>query len=1070
VVTHRPDLLPRTGSWCRWITVVPKEAIRPAPELGYPLLDSVVQKSARLDGLTRRELIDVVRDLRTLHEKADVPTTENIALTLGDAWEKVAERCENQVRTLLPHDLAYLLDSLAACDKRYPQLVKAINQHIRRIPMSFTADDMSLCLGAYAHMKWRSKGTIATFAKRFGEILANPQTAQQVDGRHMRKMIGVYPALRIPWVPGGDKFSKDHPAVKLWLTVANRIPGMLDAMSPRDFSVLLNAYAKHTHAFAGESRGEKTISRFFQTTLKHLAPRLAMEPKTFTSRDVALLCHSYGIIVGDQLHKPSVGPILLQPFFEAVKLYVKSSDLETWNPIDISLVCNSFTKVDFVEMEVFDLLAPHIIDRVRLFNPQNLSNVAHAYAKVQVKNEPLFDRIGDFAARTIDKFNPQGLGNLAYAFGKVYHKHDTLMNQLKDEVIYRATVGRRMARVDTNYRFDLRTVEQLSHAYSRLHYHDQHIFCALMYLFKREVNRQAKYTTRQAPRVSPGMETKLDAQGLSVILTSFVKAGATPKGLGRWAAKHFFKLENDFNTWQLVTIFSALSRMEFTHQPLFDHVQWLAKERMTTMSPKALAMLIHSMSNANQYDRVLFRQWTKQGQIHLRDFDGVDLLQISTALADERYRDAKFFRLLMEALRARWHELKPGHMAGALRACSRMRIADSQPWFDFVLIALFERQHELSEKEAVTTLYSLMSLGITERWTSGADMPVSEGKESIMKKHEAVVHAMLQKANEHRSRMRYESIYQLQMLELYLKFLEPEVYELLSVDEKDLLARARRVNVVVDDYMQSSSRMHRRIAKVFTRVGLHHRSEVYVGPFMLDIVLGSRNVVEIDGPSHFFQDTNMRTTASLLKHTILEKMGYSVQHLPWQEWNQCGTYHKRLLYCASFWKELLQEPGSLGGPTLADVVEALEEARELDEKETKRMLAEFAEQDIFTEIDRMPGKSASEKKSLRNAVRMRRQREEQRRDEDETDDEGEHDETDDCVDLTARGKDPPHEDRESRHGTGQGSEKVDMKVLPHDPWAVGEESECVNLEALGEDTISAAATGATSRGVSVAQS
>ena len=48
--------------------------------------------------------------------------------------------------------------------------------------------------------------------------------------------------------------------------------------------------------------------------------------------------------------------------------------------------------------------------------------------------------------------------------------------------------------------------------------------------------------------------------------------------------------------------------------------------------------------------------------------------------------------------------------------------------------------------------------------------------------------------------------------------------------------QVRRVSLRVDDYMAQSSRTHRMISGYFTRVGLHHRNEVQLGPFMIDIV------------------------------------------------------------------------------------------------------------------------------------------------------------------------------------------------------------------------------------------
>ena len=42
---------------------------------------------------------------------------------------------------------------------------------------------------------------------------------------------------------------------------------------------------------------------------------------------------------------------------------------------------------------------------------------------------------------------------------------------------------------------------------------------------------------------------------------------------------------------------------------------------------------------------------------------------------------------------------------------------------------------------------------------------------------------------------------------------------------------------------------HRTISRYFERVGIRHRNEVALGPFQLDLVVGDKLVVEVDGPT-----------------------------------------------------------------------------------------------------------------------------------------------------------------------------------------------------------------------------
>lgn len=167
------------------------------------------------------------------------------------------------------------------------------------------------------------------------------------------------------------------------------------------------------------------------------------------------------------------------------------------------------------------------------------------------------------------------------------------------------------------------------------------------------------------------------------------------------------------------------------------------------------------------------------------------------------------------------------------------------------------------------------------------------------------MHCLLGITNKSRRDVNYPSVFQLQTIELFLKFVVPSAYNELPQDLKVLLAKARKVSVAVDDYYQNSSRLHRKISKWFTRVGLHHRSEVMLGPFFLDMVVGEKLIVEIDGPAHFYRDTNSRTANSILKSLLLAAMGFRVRHLSYQEWAQCGTSEKRTLYCSTFWRDAI---------------------------------------------------------------------------------------------------------------------------------------------------------------------
>ncbi|CAD7970162.1 unnamed protein product [Amoebophrya sp. A120] len=196
---------------------------------------------------------------------------------------------------------------------------------------------------------------------------------------------------------------------------------------------------------------------------------------------------------------------------------------------------------------------------------------------------------------------------------------------------------------------------------------------------------------------------------------------------------------------------------------------------------------------------------------------------------------------------------------------------------------------------------------------------VAKNRIQITNENIILINNLLHKAIEHRKKLKYQSIFQLQIFELFFKYLcDEHHYKFdLTFEAKEFLRKARHVQLTVDDYLPNSSKMHRTVSTYLQQVGLPHRSEVQLGPYALDIVIGKQFVLEIDGPSHFFRETNTRLPGSLLKHSLLSVLGFNVRHLAWQTWLQCSSKKRKLLYAASLWREVLKSTG--GGEVLRKV-------------------------------------------------------------------------------------------------------------------------------------------------------
>eukprot|EP00933_Yihiella_yeosuensis_P040532 TRINITY_DN34860_c0_g1_i1.p1 TRINITY_DN34860_c0_g1~~TRINITY_DN34860_c0_g1_i1.p1 ORF type:complete len:833 (-),score=157.51 TRINITY_DN34860_c0_g1_i1:380-2644(-) len=534
--------------------------------------------------------------------------------------------------------------------------------------------------------------------------------------------------------------------------------------------------------------------------------------------------------------------------------------------------------------------------------------------------------------RVMDRFKPLELGNLAYAYGRLQLKHEQLLSSLQDEIIYRGTIGKSLQNVGDLYRFGLRSLEQITQAFSRLGVKDQRLYFVLFDMTRqrvREFARRMKKEDEASDALQPAIDASrvarlasrgedpdvLTGHGLAVLLSAFARSKADFHTLVRWAPQQVNALQGQCTTFELARIFSACSRLGISSPSMYAELLGHAKPRIPQMSPKAISVLIRAMARAKMYNRVLMRQAVKVVSPRLAELSVVDVGALLVGCSELNYRDERFLRLLATVVLTRMDEMSGSQLATALATYAQMRIRH-QKWFDAILFELFRRQHELGEKDATNVAFAMLLLstvecheGLSETDTKASEILSDATIPYPFDRHQGILYSMLGVTNEHRRNLSYPAVYQLQIVELYLRLMAPQVYNEMRQELKSTLEKARGVSVLVDDYMQNSSKMHRRISQWFTRVGLHHRSEVFLGPFMLDMVIGDKVVVEIDGPTHFYRDTNSRTASSLLKDSLLTAMGFHVKHLPYQEWQQCGTAVKRTLYCSTFWRDVIAAEG-----------------------------------------------------------------------------------------------------------------------------------------------------------------
>ena len=846
---------------------------------------------------SRTGFLKALRSLHWLHTKG-VPVEQ-----LKDLWHLLEELPKEQIQLFLPLELAEILELLASCQRPSSELVRHLSRHVRQLSRAFSARDIGTLLRAYSKAQFASSRTVRLLGTRLAKLLRS----EPVQGKEIVVLCAAYPRLNMSWRQGPEREKE----LQMWKALIAALPERLGELTGREHALLLNGLARLDF---GSSLLAPHVVRLFAAAGQHLVPRVSRE--VLATRDLALIANGYA-----KVRASGAAPLM-----KALSSVVLSR-LEECNVQDLVQLLNASAMLSTKDFVLFEAAATEVMKKIMDFEPLHLALTAHAYGKQQQRHEALFEVISERSLRYLDQFGPQELSNLAYGLSRLQVRHK-LIGRMVDEVIFRGTIGKALPRVNS---FSLRDLEALTEAFSRLFLQDQKLYFVLFDLTRQRVREFTRRhrdrdqdgssvhgyidRSRLALMASKGEEIEtMSGSGLAAMLAAFAKSQSNFHSLIRWVPHQVAALQGQYSTHQLAVIFNACSRLGIRNSGMYAELLSCAKPRIPQMSAQDLVKLMWSMSKAKLSSRVVLRKAVKIISVHIVDLNLVELCASLVACSEMNYRDERFLRLLATVVQRRMGEMASSQLATAFACLAQMRIHDPS-WFDAVLFELFQRQSDLREKDATNVAYGMVLLGAVQRHEApeAASYPFSS--------HQGVLHSMLAISNSQRHELSYPAIYQLQILELYLRLFEPESYAEMRPEIKVLMAKARKVSVVVEDYMQNSSRLHRRISQWFTRVGLEHRSEVFLGPFMLDMLIGERVVVEVDGPSHFYRDTDTRTARSILKSRMLEAMGFHVRHLPYQEWQQCGSAVKRTMYCSEFWKDVVGQ--SSRRPELVDILDVV---------------------------------------------------------------------------------------------------------------------------------------------------
>ncbi|CAK9052121.1 Tetrathionate hydrolase (4THase) (TTH) [Durusdinium trenchii] len=139
---------------------------------------------------------------------------------------------------------------------------------------------------------------------------------------------------------------------------------------------------------------------------------------------------------------------------------------------------------------------------------------------------------------------------------------------------------------------------------------------------------------------------------------------------------------------------------------------------------------------------------------------------------------------------------------------------------------------------------------------------------------------------------------QLQVVDLACRVERPGVLEILETKGlTPFLEGVKSLEEIPSVLPKCSSQQHLQVSGVLQELGVKHRMEEKLQPYIADVRLTRRQrLIEIDGPLHFVGGSKRYDMKTSLKHRLLTKQGWDVHHIAWNDWPV--QHHSRLNYVA----------------------------------------------------------------------------------------------------------------------------------------------------------------------------
>ncbi|KAL8443775.1 hypothetical protein Emag_005815 [Eimeria magna] len=853
-------------------------------------------------------------------------------------WQALVERTVALCGCLQGRDIALVWKALKESGLRDRELQRLLHARLQQLPpASFTEAEVRKLLLLLQQCGWRSVRTVRHLAAAF--LLLAPSVAASC----CRELMAAYARLGIPLETETDTAA--------FAAASQRVLQLDGALGPKDLSLCLNSSVRCTDT--------STMAKFVAALTKQVT-RLA---PCMTPMQLALTANALAAAAAATAAAAAAGGTHTAAALRALE-EAAVAKRDSWGPQDAALLVNAFAKLQVYSQLVFDAAAEHAEKNIYAYSPQHLSLVSHAYAHFGQPRPALVAAISARAPQCMQQFKGQELGTLTLALAKLGCTDSSLAFSVMDEVLYRLTAGRHY----TRFHLSLLDLQQLATGLQKMQRPDPRLFALLTQATKEGLRRAALGgggalsvggdscpnasgdTSRGEEGGGPRGGPPLRAHTIASLMHALAKAGVKDEALCGLLGDKVLYYERQFSSLGLALVAAAAVSLQLRHYKVWEALQRQGALRAPQMPLDTLVALLAAVSKGppSAVSEAFLRAAATRLKLHVLSIDPAALAAAVVALQRVGWRDSLFLARASRVLSKRHRELSTRALCGVLAALAKLSVQDAAVYVHLNREA-YARLHQLSQEDAATLLYAnLLFLQMhsqplpqthhrqqqqqqheqqQQQQQHQSSVEADEAAESslqqqqqqqqqqqeevmLVDEHKGLVFGLLQGVLEvlhaEQQRLTAATVYRLQLACLYFSKCLPAFFESLPSRQQSLLRAAMFVSLsACSSTLSQSSLLHRSVSRGFVHACIPHQSEVQVGPLTLDLLLHPQVCVEVDGPSHYYRNTLMLTSATRLRLRLLKALGFIIGRVSYVEWEQLTTRDRKTVFCLQLAQRLL---------------------------------------------------------------------------------------------------------------------------------------------------------------------